>query len=153
MVIDLGKSYARPLPFDSAVAAKACIGSATRAGVELPIVLSPSDERCRQRLARPSFHWPQRSLWHAQGGRQVSRFDHPLRLDNVLFVVAMVVAAAFAAERFYAQEDEKTAIAQARELRNSAVARVEESCIRTEPPPTRQSDIQEPCSNQPVHRK
>jgi hypothetical protein len=87
------------------------------------------------------------------GDRQVPRFDHPLRLDNALFAVAMVVAAAFAAERFYAQEDEKAAIAQARELRNSAVARAEESCLETEPAPTRQSDIQEPCINPPVRRK
>jgi hypothetical protein len=97
--------------------------------------------------------WAAETAVAREGDRQVSRFDHPLRLDNVLFVVAMVVAAGFAAERFYAQEDEKTAIAQARELRNSAVARAEEACIGTQLPPARRSDAQEPCIKPPVHRK
>jgi hypothetical protein len=72
------------------------------------------------------------------------RFDHPLRLDNLLFLLALVVTAVFIVDQFLEQEREKTSIAQASAWRRSGVARALAPC-----PPlanqTSRSDASDPC--------
>ncbi len=69
------------------------------------------------------------------------RFDHPLRHDNVLFALSLVIAAAFVADEYLTQEHRKEEIAQAAAWRRSGVA-------RTCPAPGNaavRSDASEPC--------
>jgi hypothetical protein len=80
------------------------------------------------------------------------RFDRPLGLDNLLFAVALLVAGGFAADRFIEQEREKTVIATAHELRQSAIARATEPCLPNDGP-SLQSDAQDPCAKPAPRRK
>jgi len=82
----------------------------------------------------------------------MGRFDRPLRLDNLLFAVALVVAVAFAVDRFFEQEREKTAIATAHELRQSAIARAADPCLPNHGPALR-SDAHDPCAKPASRRK
>jgi len=80
------------------------------------------------------------------------RFDRPLRLDNLLFAVALVVAAAFTADRFFEQQREKTAVATAHDLRQSAIARAAEACLPNDGP-SLQPDAVDPCAKPTPRRK
>jgi len=80
------------------------------------------------------------------------RFDRPLRHDNLLFALSIGIAAAFAVDRFVAQEDEKTAIARAKQLRESAFARASEACPAIEAQAI-QSDARPSCVDPGAQRK
>jgi hypothetical protein len=62
------------------------------------------------------------------------RFDRPLRLDSVLFALSIGITAAFAVDCFVDRENEKTAIARAKQLRESALARASEPCPAVDSP-------------------
>ncbi len=83
----------------------------------------------------------------------MQRIDRPLRLDNVLFVMVIVVSAAFAADAFLNQEREKTEIAQAQAWRQSSVAQWTGPCEAGSKESTRTSDANGSCSSAPPRLK
>lgn len=57
----------------------------------------------------------------------MNRFDRIPWLDDLFFVIALTTAAAFAADRYFEQEHEKTLIAQAKQG-HVVVAQASEPC-------------------------